>query len=123
MAGKITDARIIRSLWLAVPLALSGCHAEGERNGDASRIVACTAPDDARDHPCTLEVEDRAGTLFLTLRHPDGGFRRLVWPKGGTLAAADGAEGLTTVPIQGGGVDVAIGGWHYRIERTGGGLP
>jgi hypothetical protein len=72
---------------------------------------------------CRLEVVDDKGTLLLTLRQPEGGFRRLVWPKGGDLAPADGAEPLQTKRLPGGGVEARIGGWTYHIEAKEGGLP
>ncbi|MFT3967362.1 MAG: hypothetical protein QM690_15920 [Sphingobium sp.] len=59
----------------------------------------------------------------MTLREPQGGFRRLVWPKGGALSASDGAEPLEAASLPGGGVEARIGGWLYRIEAKGGGLP
>ncbi len=90
---------------------------------DGTRAIPCGPRAGAPDQSCQLEVEDRSGTLHLTLRQPEGGFHRLVWPKGGVLAPADGAEPLETTALNGGGVEARIGGWRYRIEKTGGGLP
>lgn len=78
------------------------------------------------DQRCGLDVVADAkdkGMLHLVLRKPDGGFQRLVWPKDGTLALADGAEQLAAERLVGGGVAVRVGGWVYRIEKQGGGLP
>jgi hypothetical protein len=102
-------------------LLLAGC-GSARPDGD-SRIIACGPDGGAVDRPCTLEVSDEAGTLRLVLRQPEGGFRRLVWPKGGALSAADGADALQTARLPGGGVEARIGGWTYRIEAKGGGLP
>lgn len=105
-------------------LILAGC-GDGAR-GDAGPSVACGVEGGALDQRCGLEVVADAGdkgTLRLVLRRPDGGFQRLVWPKDGTLAVADGAEPLAAERLAGGGVTVRVGGWVYRIEKQGGGLP
>ena len=88
-----------------------------------SRSIACGPVGQAVTQSCLLQVMNDKGTLRLTLREAEGGFRRLVWPKGGALAAADGAEPLQMRRLSGGGVEVRIGGWLYRIEAKGGGLP
>lgn len=97
--------------------------AKGEAADTGSRSIPCGLRAQEPRQSCLLEVEDRKGDLYLTLRQLDGGFRRLRWPKGGTLGPADGAEPLETTALNGGGVEVRIGGWRYRIEKKGGGLP
>lgn len=103
-------------------LSLAACSGAPDAGGNG-RDIACGPLGTAPDLVCRLEVTDDKGNLTLTLRKPDGGFRKLLWPKGGMLAAADGAERLDAARLPGGGVEARIGGWAYRIERKGGGLP
>ncbi|MCE7798552.1 hypothetical protein LWE61_18630 [Sphingobium sufflavum] len=87
------------------------------------RTIPCGPRTGEPTESCRLEVTDRNGDLHMILRQPDGGFRRLLWPKDGALAPADGADPLETTALKGGGVEVRIGDWRYRIEKKGGGLP
>ncbi|MEG8022714.1 hypothetical protein [Sphingomonas aerolata] len=57
--------------------------------------------------------------MILTLRHADGGFRRLrVSPDGRSVAAADGAERAQITASTPGSVDVALGTDRYRLPVT-----
>lgn len=116
---------MIRTLFMAASssLLLAGCGDGARPAEEEGRTIACGPVGAATDQPCLLQVRDDDGTLLLTLRQPEGGFRRLVWPKGGALAAADGAEPLVAKRLPGGGVEARIGGWLYRIEAKSGGLP
>lgn len=120
---------------LVATLLLAGCEG-GRVNGNTaqaepamgdgikgSRSIPCGPGAGAPRLSCLLEVEDHDGDLRLVLRKPDGGFQRLLWPKNGTLVPADGADPLETMALTGGGVEVRIGGWRYRMEKKGGGLP
>lgn len=60
---------------------------------------------------CTVE---RAGDL-LTVRKADGGFRRLRLTREGDIVAADGAERAETVRLQGGMIQVSIGGDRFQL--------
>ncbi|MET0363389.1 MAG: hypothetical protein ABW169_01930 [Sphingobium sp.] len=109
---------------LSLLLGLSGCGGlSAPQEEDDSRSIPCGPVEGQPTQSCLLQVRDDKGKLILTLRQPDGGFRRLIWPKGGQLAAADGAEPLKATGLAGGGVEARIGGWLYRIEAKGGGLP
>jgi hypothetical protein len=118
MSLRTSDALI-----LLAPLLLAGCGGGTAQPDGNRRMIACGPLSGELGETCLLEVENRKGDLFLTLRQPGGGFRRLLWPREGNLAVADGAEALETVPLNGGGVEARIGGWRYRIEKKGGGLP
>lgn len=108
---------------LSLLLMTGACGSVSEPVGD-SRAVPCGPIGAQPVSACQLQVsQDGKGTLILTLRQPEGGFRRLVWPKGGQLTAADGAEPLKTARLPGGGVEARIGGWVYHIAAKGGGLP
>ncbi|BBC72962.1 conserved hypothetical protein [Altererythrobacter sp. B11] len=76
----------------------------------------------AFERTCPVERSVEDGRLFLTIRHPDGGFRRFeVLDDGSGLAAADGADPAHVTlrdPAAGGGIEVAIGGDRYRLPAT-----
>ena len=53
---------------------------------------------------------------LITVRHPDGGFRRLLLRADGTIEAADGAEQASLAALPDGRVEVAIGRDRYRLR-------
>ena len=68
---------------------------------------------------CRLEQREADDGLTLTIRNPQGGFRRLLLPRDGSGAvAADGAERATVTVIADGRAEVAIGGDRYRLPAT-----
>lgn len=86
---------------LLLPAACSG--------GGAPEIECAIGGGDFQ-RACTLE---RAGPDDLTIRHSDGGFRR-IRIENGEPVAADGAE-RASVRRSGGTVEVAIGRDRYRL--------
>ena len=68
---------------------------------------------------CTVErVQGEEGTI-LTVRHPDGGFRRLhVTADGRGVIAADGAEKAVVSIIDHDRIEVALAGNRYRLPAT-----
>ncbi|WP_326524568.1 hypothetical protein [Sphingomonas sp.] len=115
----------ISSLALAVLLASCGGPPEQVATGNAVMAAGAGTPAEAPveqvacgsdlTQSCTVErVPDGDGEL-LTLRHPDGGFRRLRVTGDGSVAAADGAEPATIVARGEDGVEVAIGDARYRV--------
>jgi hypothetical protein len=88
---------------LAAALLLpAGCSAEPK--------IACAIGGGEFERACTLE---RSGAQALTIRHPDGGFRRIGIENGNPIAA-DGAE-RASVHRSGNMVEVAIGRDRYRL--------
>lgn len=68
---------------------------------------------------CTIDRTQSQDGLYLTLRHPDGGFRRLLVTKDGRgVIAADGAEQAQVVPLANDLIEVSVGGAHYRLPAT-----
>ena len=68
---------------------------------------------------CTLDREQTANGLILTVRHPDGGFRRLkVTTDGRGVVAADGAEPADVAVTGAEEIEVGIGDDHYRLPAT-----
>ncbi|HTU10570.1 MAG TPA: hypothetical protein VMG08_06680 [Allosphingosinicella sp.] len=68
---------------------------------------------------CTVEsVENREGRV-LTIRKADGGFRRLLIDRQGSIVAADGAEQATLTRTDETGaapVEIEIGGDRFLLE-------
>ena len=68
---------------------------------------------------CTYERGRSEGGPTLTLRKPDGGFRRLlVADDGRGVVAADGAEPAVVTIIGEGRIEVEIGGDTFRLPAT-----
>lgn len=113
----ISDRRIA----IGAALALAGCQAQpsapfGGSDADKVECRIAAARDFARD--CVVERTTGPEGLSLTIRHPDGGFRRLlVTTDGRGVVAADGAE-PATVAIEGKGILVTIGDDAYRLPAT-----
>ncbi|MFV0622516.1 hypothetical protein ACBY01_00710 [Sphingomonas sp. ac-8] len=102
---------------LATLLLLAGC-------GDAdtgpleptpgSTRIACAIGSDRFAERCFVERSDTAEGTVLTVRQPDGGFRRLrLTPEG--PVAADGAEPVTVTSRSPQEIEVAIAGVRYRL--------
>lgn len=83
-------------------LLLAGCEAEPG--------IECAIAGGEFERTCRIDRTDGDG---LTLRHPNGGFRRIRVEEGVPLAA-DGAE-RAAVARRGDMVELAIGGDRYRI--------
>ena len=68
---------------------------------------------------CQVETAQTKDGLILTLRHPDGGFRRLLVVKDGRgVVAADGADPAIVKPIANNLIEVALAGDSYRLPAT-----
>ena len=68
---------------------------------------------------CTYERGRSADGPTLTLRKPDGGFRRLlVADDGRGVVAADGAEPAEVTIVGEGRIEVEIGGDTFRLPAT-----
>jgi hypothetical protein len=112
---------------LPLLLLLSACGDSEE----APKDVLAAAPKGAEPIPCAVGgaadftpvcVVDRAQSpdgLTLTVRNPDGGFRRLlVTTDGRGVVAADGVEQAAVTPLGADRIEVAIGGDRYRLPAT-----
>ena len=81
--------------------------------------VPCAKGAAALTPDCTIEQVRGPDGVTLTLRHADGGFRRLrVSPDGRSVAAADGAERAQVTASATGSIDVALGTDRYRLPAT-----
>jgi hypothetical protein len=91
----------------------------------AALTIACAPPGEAElREACAVDrLSDARGTV-LTIRLPDGGFRRLrVSEDGRDVTAADGSQ-PARVTRSAGGVDVEVGGARFRLPaRASGDAP
>jgi hypothetical protein len=105
--------------WAPLSLLLVSC---GAPNAGDSANGGESVPDDridcraegsaAFERNCIVETEGR----MLTIRKPDGGFRRLrITDDGSGVAAADGAEPAIVTLLPDGRIEVAIGGDLFRL--------
>ncbi len=93
---------------------------QAEKREKAEGRIECAPPGAERfAYACTIDRVQSQDGLFLTLRHPDGGFRRLlVTTDGRGVVAADGAEKAVVTPLAANLIEVAIGGARYRLPAT-----
>ncbi|RYY42789.1 MAG: hypothetical protein EOP59_09275 [Sphingomonadales bacterium] len=93
-------------------------HKEAVKN--AAGKIECAPPrQDRFAYSCAIDMVQSQDGLFLTLRHPDGGFRRLLVTKDGRgVIAADGAEQTVVTTLAPDLIEVAIGGARYRLPAT-----
>ena len=108
-------------------LLLTAC---GEAAPNAGSRTETAAPDDGHiecrigaateyERFCTVEFADSETGRTLTVRKPDGGFRRLlVTADGRGVVAADGAEPAQVMLIDDDRIEVAIGGDSFRLPAT-----
>jgi hypothetical protein len=113
---------------LAALLIVAGCSAP-EPQKDATlqedgRIDCRIGADTQFTRFCSLErTKSEQGTL-LTVRKPDGGFRRLITTRDGRgVAAADGAEQAEVAIVGENLIEVAIGGDSFRLPARIGPVP
>ena len=115
----------ISSLAALLLLLLAACHhAPADTNaatiladhGDRIDCAHGTAP---MTRVCTVDRLASAQGLVLTIRHPDGAFRRLlVTGDGRGVIAADGARRAVMTIVSPDLIDVAIDGDRYRLPAT-----
>lgn len=124
------SSRTCSALLLAL---LAGC-AEAEPDAaiiaNVEREAAATAEEDGRllcaldgasafQRACTVDRDETEAGLVLTVRHPDGAFRRLLVTKDGRgVVAADGAEAASVSIVGGRSIEVALAGDRYRLPAT-----
>ena len=81
--------------------------------GDAQTVPCALAGAKLFKQDCTLERSSGDGRQIVVVRHPDGGFRRLIALDGGRrYAAADGADKAEIVP-NGKDIEVTVEDDHY----------
>lgn len=114
----------------AALLLSAGCGDPNEATREALAAAEDKAADDGRvdcapagaqefRRVCTIERVQEAEGTALTIRHPDGGFRRLlVTTDGRGVIAADGAEPAIVSVVADDRIEVALAGHRYRLPAT-----
>lgn len=69
----------------------------------------------AFERVCTLEREEGPEGTTLTIRHPSGGFRRLMIAGNGVVTAADGFDAATVTVSEDKRTEVTLAGDRYRL--------
>jgi hypothetical protein len=125
------STRIFSTLGLLIPLA--ACQVEipdkvAEAKAEAAKKairnaegkIECVPPGAGQfAFVCGIDRLQTQDGLFLTLRHPDGGFRRLlVTSDGRGVIAADGAEEAQVTVLGSDLIEVTLGGARYRLPAT-----
>ena len=123
--------RISDPWWLAGALTLAGCSGGQEERQAAAQnspaaeqkpglVIDCAlAGASALARACTVEQSGAGDAVILTVRHPDGGFRRLqVTQDGHGVAAADGAQPASVTIAGDRQIEVAVDGDRYRLPAT-----
>ena len=109
---------------LLLVAALSACHRNDPRAAESRADAAaphfpCAQGSAPLAPDCTAERKQTDKGWIVTIRHPDGHFRRLrVTDDGRGVVAADGAQPATVTPAGPDAIDVAIAGDRYRLPAT-----
>ncbi len=91
---------------------------------ETNRIACAIAPSTAFARTCIIESANNATGRLLTIRHPDGGFRRFrITTDGRGVITADGAEPAAVAVTGNNEIEVTIGGDRYRLPATVRGSP
>lgn len=106
----------MRRLLLSSVLLLAACSPTSGDGKQDRETLPCALNGAATFAPaCALERSRSADGVILTVRHPDGGFRRFIETgEQGGVAPADGAERAVFSRSEG-GIEVLIGGDRYRF--------
>lgn len=113
-------------------LALAACGGQGANNAAAlagDPVDQAEADDGKADcaigkgaewaRSCLVERGEGAEGTTLTLRHPDGGFRRfLIVTDGRGIVPADGSEDAKLKADGDKGIEIAVGDDRYRLPAT-----
>ena len=93
--------------------------ASEEKAADDGRVLCAPEGAESFERVCALErVKGPEGTT-LTIRHPSGGFRRLlVTTDGRGVVAADGADPAIVTIVEDDQIEVSIAGDRYRLPAT-----
>jgi len=115
------------ALLFTLLLPLAACQSAEPQNATVEadgRIDCRIGNDDQFQRFCSVERERTEQGTLLTVRKPDGGFRRLLATRDGRgVVAADGAEAAEVTIVGENLIEVAIGGDHFRLPARVGPVP
>lgn len=99
---------------------LAAVEAAQKKASEDQSAVPCAHADQAElKRDCLIERTDSDQGLILTMRHPDGAFRRLLVTRDGRgVVAADGAEPATFTVIGDNRIEVKVAGERYQLPAT-----
>jgi hypothetical protein len=120
MSMRISSAAVALLLLAACEIREESEQQAAEtKQADDPGAIACALDGAARfERVCEVEKGEIDGTLFLTVRHPDGGFRRFeVLEDVNGLASADGADDAR-IAIQGEFLAAAVENDRYLFPMT-----
>jgi hypothetical protein len=90
-----------------------------KKQEDDGLVVCAVNGATAFSRVCQVERSEDERGLILTLRHPDGGFRRLLVTKDGRgVIAADGSEPAVVAALSDREIEVVLAGNKYRLPAT-----
>ena len=100
--------------------SLEEAEAQAAASGAEDGRIACAlAGSEGFSETCSIEQSQGSDGTILTIRHPDGGFRRLaIATDGRGVIAADGAETAVVSPLAEGLIEVQLGDARYRLPAT-----
>lgn len=102
-------------------VALSGCSPDVDQPQaeEGAEMVECALGEGSEFGPdCLVEREVVEGQQQLTVRHPDGGFRRFgLLDDGRGLVELDGADQMIRT-LDEGTLEISIGSDRYRFAAT-----
>lgn len=128
MSLRISDA--LTPLLLCLTLAACGSSGEagggnaatpaGASSAGDDRVVACALGGSINwTRDCAIDQSKDARGKALTIRHPDGGFRRFdIVADGRGLVPGDGSEQARISSAGADGIEVAVGQDRYRLPAT-----
>ncbi len=108
-------------LWLAACGDPGGATDEAlDAAGEAANRIPCAVEGESGfEQVCTVERLTGDEGPVLTIRHPGGGFRRLILASDGRgVIAADGAAAGVVSVIADDRIEVAVDGDRYRLPAT-----
>lgn len=93
--------------------------AQREASEDDGAVPCARSGQREMRRECLIERTEGRDGLVLTMRHPDGAFRRLLVTKDGRgVVAADGAELATVTVLDPRRIEVKIAGDRYELPAT-----
>ena len=126
-ASWLKPWRMRTLLALVAMLGLAACGDPGratqealDASADADDRIPCAVEGESDfEDVCTVERTAGEEGLILTLRHPSGGFRRLLVTEDGRgVVAADGADPAVVSVIGDERIEVMVAGDQYRLPAT-----
>lgn len=114
---RATDAKRRSLLSPLLLLLFAACTSGSDVDLEGKQAIECMVPGQSGfGLICTIEKSASPDGTVLTVRAPDGAFRRFLIVKDGRgVIAADGAEKVTVTPVGDGNIDVLAGEIIWRL--------